>query len=47
VVVLWPVEGLLKWNFSTLVFKNGLEEEYPSMIVLADTMVEKYTAWKG
>jgi hypothetical protein len=47
VVVLWPVEGLLKWDFSTPVAITSLEEEEPPIVVLADTMVEKYTAWKG
>jgi hypothetical protein len=46
-VVLWHVEGLLKWDFSTLFVVIGSEEEEPPMVVLANTMAENYTAWKG
>jgi hypothetical protein len=45
--MLWAVEGILKWDFSMLVFIASLEEEKPHKFVLVDTMAEKYTAWKG
>jgi hypothetical protein len=45
--LLWVVEGLLKWDFSTLVAITGLEEEEPPIVVLAYPMVEKHTTWKG
>jgi hypothetical protein len=45
--VLWVVEGLLKWDFSTSISIIGLEEEKPPMVVLENTMAEKYIAWKG
>jgi hypothetical protein len=47
VVVLWLIEGLLKWDFSTPVSINGLEEEEPPMVVLEDTIFEKCIGWKG
>jgi hypothetical protein len=47
VLVLWPIEVLLKWDFSTLVVITGLEEEGPPMVLLEYTMAEKYIAWKG
>jgi hypothetical protein len=47
VVVLWPLEGFLKLDLSTPIYRTGLEGEDPSMVVLEDTMDKKYTAWKG
>jgi hypothetical protein len=47
VVVSWVVEGLLKWDFSTLVFIASLEEEEPPIVVLEYPMVENNIAWKG
>jgi hypothetical protein len=46
VVLLWPVEGLLKWDLCTPNFRTGLEGEETPMVVLEDTMDEKYIAWK-
>ena len=43
VVLLWPIEGLLKWDFSTPIAITSLEEEEPSIVVLEDSMVEKYS----
>jgi hypothetical protein len=45
--MLWHVEGLLRWDFTTLVSITDLEEEVPSIIVLIENMFEKYTTWKG
>jgi len=45
--VLWHVEGLLKWDFSTPISITSLEEEEPPIVVLAYPMVENHTSYKG
>jgi hypothetical protein len=45
--MLWLVEGLLKWDFSTPIAITGLEEEEPPIVVLEETIANKYIAWKG
>jgi len=38
VVVLWPIEGLLKWDFYTLISITSLDKEEKPIFVLACTM---------
>jgi hypothetical protein len=46
-VVSWPIEGLLKWYFSTPIAITGLEEEGVPIFALECTMAERNTTWKG
>jgi hypothetical protein len=35
------------WDLSTLIVRTSLVVEEPSMVVVENTMAEKYVAWKG